>query len=95
LRANVPFLGAMQKLRLGLATPFVLRETARVMLRPPEPIIRQYGIPPAVVEEAYTRSAAHKRKIVDGLATIRDLCRELEIVTPSTQPLWKVLGIWA
>jgi hypothetical protein len=93
LEEHVPSVSALRMLRLRALTPFVLEETAALMLRPPVAFRRKLGIPRAVAAEAYT-GAAYRALVADGLAPVRDLCVKLGVVTPAWVPLWRALGIW-
>ena len=52
------------------------------MLRPSGQIARTYGIPRAVMREAYSRNPVHRAKMREALGKVRDLCVELGLVTP-------------
>ena len=67
---------------------------AQLMMRPSAEIVGTYGIPKEVVAEAYTRNPRHRAKTVEALGKVRDLCREIGIVTRWSLPLWQRMGIW-
>lgn len=94
LRRQVPRLGRMKMLRLQLAAPVILSEMAKMMMQPPESVIRKYRVPAAVVDEAFTHNAAHKRSVHESLANVRDLCLELGVIDRRSVHLWKRMGIW-
>jgi hypothetical protein len=93
LETYVPELSPLRKLQLRVMTPFVLRETAALMLRPPNALFREHGVPKSVVEEAYGGAGYHALTC-GGLAPLREVCTELGVVTRRTLPVWKALGIW-
>jgi len=93
LEEHVPHLSALRLLRLRTLAPFVLRETAALMLRPPERFCRLLGIPRSVAAEAFG-GARYQRLTAEGLRPVRDLCIRAGIVTPGWVPLWRALGIW-
>jgi hypothetical protein len=93
LEDRVPRLGPSRLWQLRLHAPFVLRETARLMLAPPASLDRVHGVPRRVLREA-SRGPAFRTLVADGLRPLRDLAVELGIVTAATVPLWKALGIW-
>jgi hypothetical protein len=95
LGEHVPRLGALKMLRLRTMAPFVLAETAKLILRPPARFFQMTGIPAKVVADAYGTSATYRRLVAEGIRPIRDLCVDLRIVTPALVPLWKALGVWA
>jgi hypothetical protein len=95
LRQNVPALGPVRRSILSVRAPILLGIMARLMLRPSEQIIRTYRIPPAVVAEAYTRNPAHRELTAEAIRKVRDLCRELGIITARTAWLWRRMGIAA
>lgn len=94
LTVHVPKLGRAKKALLAVETPLVLGQMARIMMRPSEPVVRTYGIPPDVIAAAYTRNPRHRADTLAALAKLRDLCREVGIVTPWSVRLWRLAGIW-
>ncbi|HZP40667.1 MAG TPA: diiron oxygenase [Candidatus Binatia bacterium] len=94
LRQRVPTLGVVSRTVLALGAPLILGQMAQLMMRPSPEIVRTYGIPRAVVAEAYTRNPRHRAETLAALRKVRDLCRELGIVTRPARVLWEVLGLW-
>jgi len=94
LRTAVPRLGAARRASLALQAPLVLGQMAQAMLRPSADVVRTHGIPAAVIAEAYTRNPRHRENTLAALAKLRDLCREIGIVTPWSVRLWRAAGIW-
>jgi len=64
------------------------------MMRPSPQIVREYGIPKSVLDEAYRKNPVHRERTLEALAKVRRLCVELGIVTPTTRTLWRAFGIW-
>ena len=93
LRHHVPRLSTMRRASLSLQVPVLLSEMARQMMHPSAHVVRTYGMPPAVVAEAYTRSATHRAYVNASLADVRALCLELGLVTRLARPIWRRLGI--
>ena len=94
LKEHVPRLGRVRRFILSRRAPFILAIMAQMMMRPSGQIVRAYGIPRAVIREAYTRNPVHRARTLEALRKVRDLCAELGLVTPSSRRLWRVLGIW-
>jgi para-aminobenzoate N-oxygenase AurF len=94
LQQNVPKLGAVKRLVLRVRTPIILGIMSQMMMRPSPQIVRQYGIPRAVLDEAYRKNPLHKSRTLEALAKVRTLCVELGIVTAGSKRLWKLFGIW-
>jgi hypothetical protein len=94
LRGQVPRLGAVRRASLALQAPLVLGQMAQAMLRPSADVVRTYNIPARVIAEAYTKNPRHRENTMATLAKLRDLCREVGIVTPWSVPLWRLAGIW-
>ena len=93
LRHHVPRLSARRRAALSLQTPLLLAEMTRQMMHPSPHVVRTYGMPAAVVAEAYTRSLVHRTNVNESLADVRALCVELGLVTGWTRPIWRRLGI--
>lgn len=93
LKHRVPSMPKPRRRALGVATPIVLGVMARIMLSPPGPMVRHFGIPKDVVREAY-QSPVAKAEIANSVGKIRDLMAELDVVTPLNRRIWKAFGIW-
>jgi len=93
LKRNVPRLDPVRRLVLSVFTPVILAVMAQRMMQPSAQIVRQYGIPDAVIDEAYGTNPRHREKTLEALAKVRELCRELGLLTPVASPVWRVLGI--
>lgn len=94
LREHVPALGRPARAWLAVRAPIILALMTRAMMRPPADVVRAYGMPRAVVAEAYTRSPIHRAFVLESLAKVRGLCAELGLVTRRSVGLWRRLGIW-
>ena len=94
LREHVARLGTVGRFGLSLRAPIILGLMAPLMLRPSEQIARTYGIPRAVMREAYSRNPVHRAKMREALGKVRDLCVELGLVTWISRRLWQMLGLW-
>ena len=94
LRRNVPRLGAVKKTMLRIRTPLILGQMSQMMMRPSPQIVRRYGIPAAVLREAYDANPKHRAQTTEAVAKVRKLCQELDIITPRTVKLWKAVGLW-
>lgn len=92
LREHVPKLSAARRAVLAVAAPGVLKLTTDLMLRPPPALIRQFAIPPDVVEEAFTYNPAYRVVTFDSLKKVRALMDELGLVTQKTKRLWRAVG---
>ncbi|MBM4363082.1 MAG: diiron oxygenase [Deltaproteobacteria bacterium] len=92
LKEHVPALGAVRRFQLGVRIPFVLSVMAEAMMKPPTSLIQHYGIPRAVVAEAYG-SELHRAQVIESLSPIRSLARELGLLHGGFGTLWRGLGI--
>jgi hypothetical protein len=94
LREHARELGAVRRFILSVRAPIILAVMAQQMMQPSGQIIRTYGIPNEVVNEAYRRNPVHRQKTLEALRKVRSLCEEIGIVTPFSRRVWKALGIW-
>jgi hypothetical protein len=94
LRTNVPKLSGWQRRAMALEAPVVLATEASVMLRPPRHLVRRYGVPDAVLREAYGPGSQSRQDARDSLRKVRNLLVELGLVTPVAKRLWRRFGIW-
>jgi hypothetical protein len=95
LRTNVPKLPSWRRRAMAMQAPLVLATEASVMLRPPRHLVRTYGVPDAVLREAYGPGSQGRQDAKDSLRKVRTLLVELDLVTPPAKRLWRRLGIWA
>jgi hypothetical protein len=94
LRTNVPKLPSWRRRALAMQAPLVLATEASVMLRPPRHLVRTYGVPDAVLREAYGPGSTARQHAKDAVRKVRNLLIELDLVTPPAQRLWRRFGIW-
>ena len=92
LREHVPKLSPKKRAVLAVTAPAVLRLTAELMLRPSPSLLREFAIPPAVVDEAFTHNAAYRALTFQSLAKVRALMDELGLVTGLSARWWKAIG---
>jgi P-aminobenzoate N-oxygenase AurF len=95
LRQEVPRLSWLRRQVLAVATPLILGTMAQLMMQAPGDLIRTFSIPDQVVAEAYRDNPDHARATVVSLRKVRRLARQLGLVSPVSEPLWRRLGIWA
>ena len=95
LRENVPKLGPVRRFILRVRAPIIFAIMSQMMMRPSPHVVRTYGIPRSVIDEAYRKNPLHRENTRAALAKVRALCVELGLVTPLSQRLWRTLGIWA
>ncbi|RIK97214.1 MAG: diiron oxygenase [Proteobacteria bacterium] len=93
LRRHVPRLGTLKRTLLRIRTPLLFGQMARVMMEPTPAMIARYGIPKAVLREAYRSPAALAQRVA-ALRKPRELCVELGIAVPPFDRLWRRMGIW-
>jgi len=94
LRTNVPKLPAWRRRAMAMQAPLILATEASVMLRPPRHLVRTYGVPDAVLREAYGPGSQNRQDAKDSLRKVRNLLVELGLVPPPAKRLWQRLGIW-
>jgi len=68
-----------------------LRLVAELMLKPSPSLVREFSVPPEVVEEL-SRNREYRALTMESLGKVRDLMDELGMVTPRTRRLWRALG---
>jgi P-aminobenzoate N-oxygenase AurF len=94
LRTNVPKLPPWRRRAMAMQAPLILATEASVMLRPPRHLVRTYGVPDAVLREAYGPGSQNRQDAKDSLRKVRNLLVELGLVPPAAKRLWQRLGIW-
>jgi hypothetical protein len=94
LRANVPRLSRARRLQISVRAPLILATMASVMMRPSRTIVRTYGIPKAVLAEAYGPGTPSRDEVRASLRKVRNLLGELGLISPLSRKLWRRFGIW-
>jgi hypothetical protein len=94
LRRRVPELPRHRLLLLRLRTPLLLGQMAGLMMQPSADMVRRYAIPREALDAAYRRNPEHRRRVLDALRKVRELCVELGIAVPPFDRLWRRMGIW-
>jgi hypothetical protein len=95
LRHNVPKLSKGKRRAIAVQAPVTLAVMAGIMMQPPKHLIDEYAIPDDVLREAYGPGSIGRRNVIESLGKVRKLLVDIGLVTPTTQRLWKRLGIWA
>jgi hypothetical protein len=90
----VPNLGPVKRTILSIGAPLILGEMGGLMMMPSKEIIREYGIPASVIDEAYGNNPAWSESAAVALRKVRILCRELGLMNPVTTAIWKRCNIW-
>lgn len=93
LQRNVPKLPAWKRAILAVVTPFILSDMAKEMLQPSRKIVAEYDIPPEVIREAFTHNREHRAAVAESVRPVRDLCKRLGLISPTTALLWRVLRL--
>jgi hypothetical protein len=88
LASRVPNLSPRARAFVGVAAPVILGVMARLMLRPGGHLVREYGIPPEVVN-----NAAQRRRVRDSVVKVHGLCRELGLIGPTAGFIWRKIGV--
>ncbi len=94
LKQHVPQLPWWRRQVISHRAPMIVGVMAGVMMRPPRQIVRTYGIPAEVIEEAYGPGTPSRQEVRDSLRKVRSLLTELGLVTRTSKVLWRQLGIW-
>jgi hypothetical protein len=95
LRRNVPKLRGPKRFLLRLRTAVVMKVAALLMSRPSGHVVRTYGIPAAVLREAFGPGSLGEEHVRRALFKPRELCWELDVLNARWAPLWQRLRIYA
>lgn len=94
LKRSVPTLGPIRRAELAIGAPLVLATMAQMMLRPSRQLVRRYGIPQPVIDEAFTNNATHHAESLASMTKLRRLWTELGLTGFPYRALWRRLGLW-
>jgi hypothetical protein len=93
LRKRVPLLSRLKMTRLRIATPLMLELMARTMMQPSPQLIREYRIPRSALEQGFERNPVHRQHVFRAVSEIVDLCREIGVLVPAYEWLWRRNGL--
>ncbi|MGH8992315.1 MAG: AurF N-oxygenase family protein [Acidimicrobiia bacterium] len=93
LNERTPRMSRAHRAVLSFMAPVVLGIMARLMIRPPGDLVREFHIPKDVLRQAFESPEA-RRTLAESVAKTRRLWVELGLVGPLSRPLWKAAGIW-
>jgi hypothetical protein len=66
---------------------------ARIMLAPPGPMVRYFGIPKDVIREAY-HNDGWGAELKNCVAKVRDLAAEIGMMDVVSKQVWRAVGLW-
>jgi hypothetical protein len=95
LKRHVPELDPVRRMILSIGAPMILGEMGGLMLKPSTDMARRYAIPGEVLREAYDDNPEFQAGAATSMRKVRMLCRELGLVNPVSERLWKAKRIWA
>lgn len=93
IEAETPGLSRLRRHTVAFFTPLTLGIMVRLMMRPNHDL-RAAGVPAEVLSQL-DRSEPGRALLVDGVAKIRQLFVDLDLVTPPARWMWRRLGIWS
>lgn len=93
LKHRVPRINPVRRKVLGIVSPLILGLMARIMLSPPGPMVRHFGIPKDVIREAY-KHEAWTGELKNCVAKVRDLAAEIGMIDPVSKQVWRAVGLW-
>jgi hypothetical protein len=93
LHERTPRMSRARRAVLALMAPVVLGIMARLMIRPPSDLVREFDIPKDVLRQAFASPGA-RGTLAESVAKTRKLWVELGLVGPFSRQLWKAAGIW-
>ena len=93
LLRHVPRLSWWSRNLLALRSPFILGNTATLMLEPSAHFARRYAIPREVIRQAFRDSPVFAGLRRDSLAKTRRLCQQLGLVSLPYSLIWRAFRI--
>jgi hypothetical protein len=94
IKTRAPRLGRLKRQWIAIQAPIILGVMAQLMLRPSPQVVRTYGIPKDVINEAYDRNPKARAEMQASLRKVRQLCEETGLVTRLSKRVWKRFGLW-
>lgn len=93
LRRIVPEMSRAERRRLAAVIPEFLGIETRLMVFPSLWQRRHDGVPRDDARAAL-RSPESRQLLADSISRVRNLCIELDLVTPESQVRWERVGLW-
>ncbi|MEZ4358940.1 MAG: diiron oxygenase [Kofleriaceae bacterium] len=95
LREHVPRLPAARMRLLQLLAPLVLAYMFKAMMTAPPGLTQLFGAPAAEIAAAYRGHRELTAQTLAAFTPVRELCRELGVLTAGTRWLWVRCGLEA
>ena len=92
IEAEAPRLGRVRRQTVAFFTPLALGIMARLMLRPNHDLAAA-GVPREVLR-AVDDAESGRQLLIDGVAKVRQLFVDLDLVPRPARWMWRRLGIW-
>jgi hypothetical protein len=94
LRRHVPLLSPVRRLQLMVRAPLIFSGMGRLMMEASPSIMRAYGIPKEVSQQAYKLNPVHRERTLGATEKLRGICSELRLINHWSWRLWRIQGIW-
>jgi hypothetical protein len=94
LAEHLPRVSRARLSQLRVITPFIVAETAKLMLLPPAWLLRRHQVPAAVISDAKRGSPA-RAFVAHSVKPLVEKFWELGLITRLTLPVWHALGLTA
>jgi hypothetical protein len=93
LEEHVPRLSPARMRLLQLFAPLILAYMLKAMMSVPADLTRQFGAPADEVVAAYRGNQEMREQAWESFRAVRELCRELGVLTEKTKWLWVRCGL--
>jgi hypothetical protein len=74
--------------------PLIFSGMGRLMMQASPSIMRAYGIPKEVSQQAYKHNPVHRERTLGATEKLRGICSELRLINHWSWRLWRIQGIW-
>jgi hypothetical protein len=92
LRHTVPRMNPLRRRLLAVGVPLIMGVMTRLMLVPPTDLRRHCRVPRSVVRRAQ-RSPEGRALLADSARKVRQLSRELGLMTRAGRATWRIVGL--
>jgi hypothetical protein len=93
LQMRLKQVNRFQRFTLSLGFPIIMRWLANEIMTPPRGITKRFGIPRAVVKEAFWSGPKSREILASYFGDMRALAEETGLMNSVSRRLWKRLGI--
>lgn len=92
LKERLPKLGRLGRAQIAWIVPFMMADSARVMLTPDARLVKRFGIPKAALRQAFGPRSGYCQQLARITEPVRELLEPHGMLEPRHLRFWRMVG---